>query len=124
MAYVRRHRLLSILALIFLIPSILTTTGIGDFFTQSTYAASTNNSCVYSTAQWTDKGSKSTCLAATYSPTQEVSSLSYYAALSDCIGNRMYGTIQLSVDDNQDATPSTWFNNGTFLTIGDLYKTG
>src|SRR5690606_5416294 len=59
-----------------------------------------------------------------FTPEQEVTSLSYVASLTDCIATRMYGDIQLTASDNGIAKPSAWFNNGTFASIGDKYKTG
>lgn len=57
------------------------------------------------------------------SPTEELTSFSLYTGIADCIGTRMYGDIQASATDNSNVAPSKWFNYGTFISIGDLYKT-
>lgn len=112
--------------LVVFISSFIASSGIGNLFPKEAYAAGTASSCQFSASGWKWNGDKNLCVASTYTPDQEVSSLSYYAGLTDCIGNRMRPSIQLTISDNKVAQPSAWFDNSDFwnnIRIGDLYKT-
>ena len=117
---------LGLFALLFVfISSFLTSTGIGGLIPQVAHAAGSASSCQFSpTNGWKWSGSNTICVVSTYTPEQEVSSLSYYAGLTDCIGIRMWSSIKLTVTDNKIAPPSKWFDTSTILpTPGDNYKT-
>jgi hypothetical protein len=61
--------------------------------------------------------------AATMTPTEEVTSLTYYATLGRCVQNNMYGDINLKVGDNGNTTPSRGgdSNNGAWFDDRDAW---